>query len=294
MRAAFCAPALALFALALAGCGPTPLPAHPALWRVDGPHGQRGWLFGTIHMLPGPVAWRTPTISTALAASDALIVEIATLIDDQASAQIFDRLAHGAPQPPLAAKLRPDLRLRLDALLHRGGLRPDAFADVKTWAAALMLAQVAESGSNQPNEAKWGIDRALLRDRGDEPVAELEGTARQLALFDTLPEAEQRALLADVVASADSAASDARRLSESWRTGDMAAIARETQRGMLADAKLRQVLYVARNQAWSVAIASVLAQNRHPFVAVGAAHMAGDDGLPTLLAARGFTVTRIE
>jgi uncharacterized protein len=281
-----------LAALALVGCGETPLPGHPALWRVDGPHGQRGWLFGTIHVLPRPVDWRTPTVSAALDQSDQLVVEIAALNDDRAGAQVFAALSQGPPQPALSTKIASALRPKLVRLMQRGGFQPAAFARVKTWATALMLAQVAESGGE--GGAKYGVDRALLRDNVTKPVAELEGAARQLGLFDSLPEAAQRRLLAAVVADADNAATDTTKLAEEWRKGDIASIAQETHEGMMADPELRQVLYVQRNQAWARIIAGELAAGVHPFVAVGAAHMAGDDSLPTLLATRGLTVTRVE
>jgi uncharacterized protein YbaP (TraB family) len=242
-------------------------------------------------MLPQPMDWRTPGVGAALDQADRLVVEIAALNDDRAGARVFATLAHGAPQPPLAAKVAPALRAKLARLMARERLEAAQFATVKTWAAALMLAQAAESGGDA--QAKWGIDRALLRDNA-KPVTELEGTARQLGLFDSLPEAEQRALLAAVVADADHAGDDTRKLAEEWRNGDMASIARETHQGMMADPALRQMLYVQRNQAWARVIAGELAAGVHPFVAVGAAHMAGDDGLPVLLAARGYTVTRIE
>ncbi len=279
----------AMAALALTGCGESPLPAHPALWRIDGPHGQRGWLFGTIHALPHPLAWRTPFVSAALDQSNRLAVEIAALNDDAAGAKTFASLAHGPPQSPLSVKVSPALQADLDKLMQRGGLQPAQFTHIKTWAAALMLAQVAEAGT----QTKWGIDRALLRDTA-KPVTELEGMARQLSLFDSLPEADQRALLTTVVADADHASAEADKLAEEWRTGDMAGIARETHRGFMANPALRQTLYVRRNQAWAAAISGELAAGIHPFVAVGAAHMAGDDGLPELLHAQGYTVTRIE
>ena len=115
-----------------------------------------------------------------------------------------------------------------------------------------------------------------------------------MGLFHGLPEPSQRALLGAVVAGAASAKADADAMAQAWRRGDMALIERNTHTGMLADTALRQTLFVARNQAWAADIATRLSRGAHPFVAVGAAHMAGPDGLPALLATRGFTVRRVE
>jgi hypothetical protein len=97
-----------------------------------------------------------------------------------------------------------------------------------------------------------------------------------------------------IEAARDSRAAPKRELVESWLTGDLATIERRLQGGILTDPELRQTLLVERNQAWADRIAALLAQHRRPFVAVGAAHMLGDDGLPALLAARGYTVRRIQ
>lgn len=274
-------------ALALASCKPAPVPAKPALWEVTGPNGQRGWLFGTIHALPRPAVWRSPVIDGALAGADRIVVEIAEVGDPAAMQREFAALARTPGQRPLASKLPPALRGKLAAELKAAGLDESRFAELETWAAALTLAQAGAKDLDSAN----GIDRAVVALAGKRPVVELEGTRAQLGIFDSLPETEQRDLLAAIVGDPDQ---DSDRPFAAWLKGDMAVLERETHRGLLADPELRQALFTGRNLAWTEKVAAMLAAGHKPFVAVGGAHMAGPDGLPALLAARGYRVTRVQ
>lgn len=277
-----------LAALALTACAPAEEPANPALWRIDAPGGAHGWLFGTIHALDRPAKWRTAKVDAALADSDRIVVEIANLADGAAVQKVFTRLALTPGEPPLSARLPANEGGKLAAALRKANMSESDFGDVETWAAAMMLARAEMPGTEN------GIDRAVIAAAGDRPVEELEGAEAQLAIFDRLPEPSQRALLKAVVDDEGALNDEGPDLARAWRTGDMATIARETQGGFLADPGLRAALFTGRNRAWSRQIAAMLQKGHHPFVAVGAAHMAGPEGLPAMLIAQGFTVIRVE
>ncbi|QDK32472.1 TraB/GumN family protein [Sphingomonas sp. IC081] len=272
----------------LAACSQSPEPANPALWHVEGSGGQQAWLFGTIHSVKRPLAWDTAKVRGALAAADSVMVEVSNLADEKAVAATFARLAKSSGQPVLSQRISVKYRPALAALLKRGGYTDGDFALMDTWAAALTLARIGASDDDSRN----GVDRAVMAQAGEKPVVELEGAERQLGLFDGLAEADQRDLLTAVVT--DQQGDDDSRLAESWRKGDMTAIERETRRGMLTDPQLRAVLFTGRNRDWTSRIAAAMTQGHRPFVAVGAAHMAGPEGLPALLAANGYKVTRVE
>ncbi|WP_068081871.1 TraB/GumN family protein [Novosphingobium rosa] len=282
--------AAALTLALLAGACSRTDPANPALWHVEGPQGQQAWLFGTIHALPRPVAWRTARVDAALGQASLLMVEIADLNNDGATRAIYNRLAHAPDQPPIASRVPDKLRPALGQLMGKAGLRPDSFGDTETWAVALALGHAAQGDAE---DAANGVDRALLS-ANHLPVSELEGAQKQLGLFDSLPESAQRAMLASVIEGAPKAPEDTKALEEAWRRGDMGWIGAQTSSGMLADPVLRHQLYLGRNHAWEAAITAAMAHGQKPFVAVGAAHMAGPDGLPALLAAHGYRVTRVE
>ena len=275
-------------ALALAGCsGPArdwPEPS-PALWEVTGAEGQQGWLFGTIHSLPRGARWRTEAVDGAFARSSLLVVEIANLGDSSEASAVFERLATTPGLPPLSQRVPAEDRPALAALLDRAGMDDGAFSETETWGAALLLA-----GRVRRNDTGSGVDRALIAEAAR--VEGLESFEEQYAVFDRLPPARQARLLTALAAEADSHAEDQRVIA--WLTGDIAALEREASVGILADPELREALQLSRNRAWAGRVAALLDGGERPFVAVGAAHMWGEEGLPALLAARGYTVRRVQ
>lgn len=275
---------------ALAGCAPAPDPAKPAFWQVTGPRGEKAWLLGTIHALPRPAAWRSPAIDQALGEADMVAVEIANLADGAAMARTYAQLSTSPGLPPLSARIDPALYPALAARLKLIGRSEADLAGTETWAAALTLARAGA----KPGDAANGIDRAVLRLAQGKAVIELEGTAAQLGIFDALPAAEQRDLLNAVLREDAAPGGESADLAEAWRRGDFAKIEAESRKGMLTDPELREALFTQRNRAWAERIGRELAAGRKPFVAVGAAHMAGADGLAAMLEARGFTVARVQ
>ena len=272
-------------ALLLAACGeperewPEP---KPALWEMVSPEGRRGWLFGTIHSLPLEVRWRTPALEGALANSGVLVVEVVDVGDTAKAESVFERFARNENLAPLSQRVAPEDRADLAAFLDRAGSGETDFKATDTWAAALMLANRARQ-----LEAGQNVDRALVDVRSE--VVGLESHAVQYALFDALPPEEQTDLL---MALARDTGGEAARI-EAWLTGDLAALERASD-PLLGDPGLRTALQTGRNVRWAPRIAEMVEAGRRPFVAVGTAHLFGEQSLPALLEARGYTVRRIQ
>jgi uncharacterized protein YbaP (TraB family) len=156
---------------------------------------------------------------------------------------------------------------------------------MESWAAALQLASALRR-----YDSADGVDRALIA--GAEKVIGLESLAGQFAMFDALAPSEQSRLLAEVAREAGGGDEEER--VEAWLTGDLDRLERDAGEGLLADPALREKLQLARNRAWAERIVALVELGERPFVAVGAAHMLGDEGLPALLTRRGYSVRRVQ
>ncbi|MBX7531685.1 TraB/GumN family protein [Qipengyuania sp. 1XM1-15A] len=264
---------------------------YPALWQVENEDGEtEGWLYGTIHALPADVSWRSAEFEKVAGQADFLVVEAADLNDTAGLAALFESIsADEPPQQGLVARLDPALREPFVEFADEKDLSIAALDRLESWAAALAIAQAASTGDTQN-----GVDRLLIDEFADEPIGELEGAEKQLGIFDDLPESEQRDLLNAVVEEATLGDEGNQALAIAWKSGDLDTLEARSRQGMLGDPKLREALLVARNRYWAAQLDLLLAQEKRPLIAVGAAHLVGPDGLPAFLEARGYTVRRIQ
>ncbi len=269
----------------------------PALWKVTGTKpGQQGsaYMFGTIHILPKNVNWRTPLLETALKDSDRLIIEVLGLEDTQNAARIFSKLAISPDQPEIETRVKPSLRDDLDAVIDKSNIPEFALNRMESWAAALSLASAQTNALGL--DSGEGVEKKLTAqfDDFDKPVEGLETIEQQLGYFDTLPESQQRDMLTSVVEEAADTKGAFERLFNAWISGDTDKIVELSNGGILEDPKTREKLLVARNQDWTDQLDKRLQSPGISFVAVGAAHLVGPDAVQAMLEKRGYKIEKIQ
>ncbi|WP_068076677.1 TraB/GumN family protein [Novosphingobium lentum] len=283
------------FALGLAGCHGHKKAEAPqarvALWEITDATGPRAWLMGTVHALPDKTVWLRPEIAKGLGAADRLVLEIGEPLDQHVAGIALARLAYTPGMPPPSERIDPAHKAELLDVYRRLGVSDDNFTNEENWAVALQLAAIA--GEKDGQEPGNGVEPALRKLAGKKPVVGMETIDSQFGIFDALPPRQQQVLLEQVAVEAASKDDEDRDMLKLWLKGDEDGIARESQRGFLADPGLHAALLSGRNHDWARQIDAMLRSGARPFVAVGAAHVAGNDGLPALLAERGWTVRRI-
>ena len=289
---AFIVAALALLAAACHKEAPAPLPAKVALWEISDTSGTRGWIFGTVHALPAGVQWRRPAIDQALAGADRLVLEIAQPLDGNVAGVALARLAHTPGLPPPSQRVAMKYRDALAKVYKDLNLTDARFQNEESWAVALQIAAIG--GQKEGMDPASGVEPELRKLIGGKPVQGLETLDGQFGIFDALPEHAQQTLLEQIAVEAADNRDDDADMVRLWLRGDDLGIARESQKGFLADPALHQALLTARNASWAAQIDAMLKDGAAPFIAVGAAHVAGSDGLPALLKARGWLVRRVE
>ncbi|NCN84749.1 MAG: TraB/GumN family protein [Sphingomonadales bacterium] len=269
----------------------------PALWKVSGTKpGQVGvaYMFGTIHILPNDVQWRTPALETVIAESDHLVIEVLGLDDPQSAAKIFSRLAVSPGQEQLDTRIKPSLRDDLDRIIDASKISERTLNRMETWAAALSLASAQTRSLGL--DSSGGVEKKLTAqfEKAGKPIVALETIESQLSYFDRLPETQQRLMLTSVIEESVDSQQAFEELFNAWMTGDVEQIVTLSDTGILNDPKTREFLLVTRNEDWAEQLDKRLQKPGTSLVAVGAAHLAGPDAVQEMLAKRGYKVEKIQ
>jgi uncharacterized protein YbaP (TraB family) len=267
--------------------------AAPALWEVRD-RDTTIYLFGAMHVLQPNVKWRTRAFDRAYARADKVWFETRADADPAEVQALVDRYGVD-PERSLTEKLPPRTVATLKAALERDGGSLDRVDRLRPWAAAMMLSVLPMTQRGATVSA--GADAAVTRQAraAEKPIATFETVEQQIRLFASLPEAVEVQYLDDVASETLSPPRNGVALQSAWLHGDMGRLGPLVVDVMKRDRPtLYDTLLKRRNQAWAQALAAEMARPGVQLVAVGALHMAGDDGLPALMAARGFQVWRVQ
>jgi uncharacterized protein len=286
---------LAAIALLVGALLLSAIPSHaePALWMVKGPHATV-YLFGSVHALKKDEPWRSPKIDAAIQQCAALWLEVPD-VDDVKTLQPLILQLGLDQQHPLSTKLTKDQLDKLDKVAKSAGIPGgEAMLDpLKPWLAAVTLstAPMVQAGF----DIQSGVEEILKPefDKAGKPVKGFETADQQIHFFADLSEKEQLDYLISGLDDADQAADKFRQIVTAWYAGD------ETKLDTLFSAEFRdkypilyQILIVKRNQSFAAQIDTLLKADGTSFIAVGAGHLVGKDGVPALLEKMGYKVVR--
>jgi uncharacterized protein YbaP (TraB family) len=271
---------------------------HPALWTVHGPKGT-AYLFGSIHILPPDIAWKTPEVMDAMKKADTFVFEIP--LDhqdkDRAEAQrvqkeIMD--VHGMlpPGESLRGQLPQNSIAKYDEVLEKFNISPGYVDRLQPWLASMVLetAQFFHSDARAMN----GVDVQIYAYASDKQKTTrgFETLEQQLAIIG--PE-EQKAGVAELNHALDQAlvGGDTKKYDQlvaAWSHGNVDEIAHEADVEFAKDPALRKTMLDDRTARWATEMKTMLESPNVYFITVGAAHLAGSTGLPALLRQAGYKV----
>lgn len=283
------APADAL-AQTAAPAAPAPIQGEgPALWVVKDADSTL-YLFGSVHVLRPTTGWASPRVEAAFDSASDIWFEISNPDDQAAIMPLIQQ--HGlSPETPLSSRLTPEENAELDAAAQAMGASAAQLQPMKPWLAALSLsvAPLIKAGY----DPKSGVELVLKAraEAAGKPIHGFETIDKQIGILAGLPDDVQLVFLRETLKDYENAATKLDEMVEAWARGDVATLDRVTITEMKeASPALYQSVLVDRNTDWANQIQTLLEGSGTAFIAVGAAHLTGDDSVQAILQKRGVTV----
>jgi uncharacterized protein YbaP (TraB family) len=268
----------------------------PAMWRVTDADSEI-YLFGTFHILPPSLNWTTAKFDAAMTGTPITMTEADT---DSPEAQakmaaLVQELGLNPPGVTLSSQLGPKRAKAFGQIAQQIGLPMAALEPMRPWLALLSLAVGVMQSQGYSSEA--GAEAVIL-DRAaaqEDKIAHLETAEFQIRALASLSNEEW---LADFERSLEQLADFegfSKRSLEAWRTGDLTSIDKEMI-GPMRDAApgAYKTLMVDRNTNWVGRIEEIMSGSDDYFIAVGAGHLIGEDGVIEMMARKGYAIERVQ
>lgn len=267
-------------------------------WEVVQPAtGHRFYLAGSVHSGKPGQYLMPPAMDRAFKASDVLVVEVDPQTLTEADVTKMMRrmgwLPHGET---LSGQLSRETLALLPGGLEQAGIDRDNAEKLRPWLLTLILgrAQIERAGYSPD----YGVDAVLLdKARGRKLIVSVETLEEQLTVFASLSRHLQDLMLREqlLYASPAAAVGELERMAAAWRTGSLDAMAAVTL--SRADDPVYRPLYERlfdeRNERIAERLVTLFDKQGTHFVLVGAGHLVGETGIPTLLQEMGYSVRQL-
>ena len=293
--------ALALAALAGASAASAqPAAPRPAIWVIEDSD-TRIYLFGTVHVFPAALRWRSAALNRIIAEAGELVMETPEAGADEIDPARLTRPMQLGKSVPILERVSSAAREPLRQALAATGVPIATYDAMTTWGVAFMLVglqmRAASGNADTPPADAPSLGRTsgaedvlggLFRKAG-KPISGVETVDEQIRFFSSLPLDAQRRFLESIVLGTDAGQVDAP--DQSWVRGDVDGIAAEMR---TMPPEIYRTLLTARNRVWTDWLVRRMARPGAILFAVGAGHLAGPDSVQSMLAGRGVRARRID
>lgn len=254
------------------------------LWKISKDNQDSSYVYGTIHVSDNEITTLPDSVHKALHSVDQFVMEA---LPDAEQMMLLTNMMFFNNGKKLSEYIDGPIYNRTKEILAAYHLGPDAVSIMKPWAAFLMM--------NYPPDQGQPLDLVLLtlaQQNGAE-VAGLESLKEQGEIFNSLTLDEQIKLLTDTVCHYDVIEKEFSIMKSLYLKRDLAGLFNYAQRYTMSDQpvyqKLMQRLIVDRNNTMVERMQPMLEKGKS-FIAIGAMHLTGDEGVLALLEKKGYQV----
>lgn len=274
-------------------------------WKIEKPGLAPSWLLGTMHVTDPRVLTLSDAARKASSEADVIVIESDEILDEKKAAAALmmqPELTMFTDGTTISDRLTPEEKLKLEAGLKERGIPLSAVNRMKPWIIASVVAMPACEMARKATGASF-LDKKLAEDAKatGQRVAGLETLAEQIGAMADLPLDFHLKALIETLALNDEMDDIIETMTELYLAGDIGmtmpmleAVTPEASGEQDAGyAAFEKRIVLDRNKVMAERSAPLLA-NGNAFIAVGALHLPGEEGLVQLLRKQGFSVSAVD
>lgn len=267
---------------------------HPlSMWRIDGANNSI-YLLGSIHMLREKDYPLPSAIYDAYADAETLIMEIdMDDIDPIAEQMLATELGLIQDDRQLRDLMGPRLYAEAEKMAAELQIPLQLLEKAEPWYAAINIEvmMLLRIGFNPMHGVESHLSDMAMRDNKE--IIGFETTRQQLEFLDKLSATAQRDLLMQTLADSAKLSEMMDDMVDAWYFGKIDFLEENLLSEMKDYSELHETIVVRRNRDWTDRIQQLLRDRDDYLIVVGALHLVGEDGVPRLLARRGYEVTQM-
>lgn len=265
----------------------------PAIW-VAKDYDSTLYLFGTVHLLPDDLSWQKEDMRQAFSEAGTVFFEVDTGEAGQLEAAVLtNKLGLRSDGLRLSDKLDNFQLNLLEAASNNGDIPLAALDSMYPWLAAEFL--TLSAAQQQGLKPELSADEALKSRaaRQGKNVIYLETMESAIRASADLPGFVQAELLTETLENFNTLGPELSRISDAWALGRTEYLTTELIQPMRERSpEIFNALLRDRNKDWVKTLARFMDDSGTGFVAVGTAHLLGEDSLLDELREQGYDVRR--
>ena len=269
---------------------PFPSQQKGLLWKISGNRlSSPSYLFGTMHLMDSDLFLYPKSLDSIVQHSDQLILEIGALPDPFKTLSLLT-LNEGSFFDFFTKKEVNDLIKWAEENLH---LNEKLFCSMverwKPFAVIQLASQLAFEGETSSYEMKL---YSLSKEK-QLPIIGLETVEQQIGFFDKLPEKDQKEMVLSALKPKERIVKEMNELQTMYLNEHIDSLYLYISAQEVNSSFPTEQFLDNRNKKWLDTLHAELLEDQNLFIAVGAGHLGGENGLVRGLQEKGFIVSPI-
>jgi uncharacterized protein YbaP (TraB family) len=260
------------------------------LWKIEHDDLEHPtYIFGTMHLINKEFFYFPEALQKLIKNSEQLVMEMDGLPNQAQTVELM-RLPDSLSMRDFFSE--DQMALIYKFMEEEMKVTPEmfdmSFGKMKPFFILQLIAQKQFEGETESYE----MSLINLARKNNIEMHGLETIEEQIGFFDAIPAEEFGNMIAAYFENADSLKMQTNQLQELHRSGDLDALAKFMVESSPDLLEFEDILLIDRNVRWIPQIIEMIHAKR-TFIAVGAAHLAGENGVLELLKKQGYRVTPV-